>query len=710
MCRAAAIFEKEWSALVHEGASGSKLSTPTNSACDSSLHSEGAVEMELQETKIDHAALGGSDIELVNATPGAQGYSDVEGGFSTSGGDQPCRPTTAQVAGMPIDMALHPIQDGAANPPLAASAAHRVARDCADCSSFRRRPVPGLAIDEPLERLAEPFVQRMNEVLRTVDKKLLESLPADVGDRAEAWRRLVASAVKAFTSMDLLRATRQLLANAKGSFGLVTSHSLESDEAVVVAARGQTMSIACYPQQGLVLFGSEVAATKVAMGTAINSSLLGGETYDPAMDASNRGGWLSNALDWSNRGNGMDSSNRGLRDKSSSPVGIRPGSVSPPGRRRASVMPGRASSVVATPQSASLDGAHHGAPARSSSLPGCPPRRASLVASMLSPAAALAPSAAARPPTAAAWAPTAAARAPTAATELTIDDFGDTLRGTSFRLDLDDVNGEVCELRWGHAEMLPPASDLPPNVSAAELLRYGPERCNAVVVMSYIGGSFEDGGSSGEGGSGAVGGSTVRDGLCRRMLQLDGNPLISSPQGVEMDDHVARDIAEIPKVLSQLQSDWESPTESYNRLTALTLTSLLKKRMLLHDSGEHDGSVDLLISGCEVSLWMGEQFAADLHRAFPKLNIVSLSANKLLAQLGQSFPIPQLNFQFHERSYSLTESPVLLISHSGGTFASLACSNLLKSFTSHIFAVTSEWDTQVSDLSPLSPHGPAISH
>ena len=163
-----------------------------------------------------------------------------------------------------------------------------------------------------------------------------------------------------------------------------------------------------------------------------------------------------------------------------------------------------------------------------------------------------------------------------------------------------------------------------------------------------------------------------------------------------MDDHVARDIADIPKVLGLLQSDWASPTESYNRLTALTLTSLLKKRMLLHDSGEHDGTVDLLVTGCEVSLWMGEQFAADLHRAFPKLNIVSLSANKLLAQLGQSFPIPQLNFQFHERSYSLTESPVLLISHSGGTFASLACSNLLKSFTSHIFAVTSEWDTQVA--------------
>ena len=49
----------------------------------------------------------------------------------------------------------------------------------------------------------------------------------------------------------------------------------------------------------------------------------------------------------------------------------------------------------------------------------------------------------------------------------------------------------------------------------------------------------------------------------------------------------------------------------------------------IYEAGTHDGSVDLLVTGCEVSLWMGEQFAADLHRAFPKLCIVAISANKL---------------------------------------------------------------------------------
>ena len=59
-----------------------------------------------------------------------------------------------------------------------------------------------------------------------------------------------------------------------------------------------------------------------------------------------------------------------------------------------------------------------------------------------------------------------------------------------------------------------------------------------------------------------------------------------------------------------------------------------------NQDGTHDGSVDLLVTGCEVSLWIGEQFASDMHNAFPQLKIVTLSANKLLSQLGQAYPEP----------------------------------------------------------------------
>lgn len=37
---------------------------------------------------------------------------------------------------------------------------------------------------------------------------------------------------------------------------------------------------------------------------------------------------------------------------------------------------------------------------------------------------------------------------------------------------------------------------------------------------------------------------------------------------------------------------------------------------------------DLVIGGVEVSLWMAEQWAADLRRVFPNLNITTTSTNK----------------------------------------------------------------------------------
>ena len=58
----------------------------------------------------------------------------------------------------------------------------------------------------------------------------------------------------------------------------------------------------------------------------------------------------------------------------------------------------------------------------------------------------------------------------------------------------------------------------------------------------------------------------------------------------------------------------------------------------------------------------------------------------------------------NERSLDLNRSCVLLISHSGGTFGTLNCANLLKGFTEDLFVVTSEWDTQIG--ATLHPHAP----
>ena len=549
------------------------------------------------------------------------------------------------------------------------------------------------APNDAIAALGEKLIARMSSEM---DEAICKTLPteADIGSHAQAWRSFVESTVQAFTSLDLLHATRQLLHNAKGSFGLVTSHSLDCQEAVVIAARGQTMSIACYPQQGLCLWGSEVGATKVAMDSGINSSHLSeGSDKSASKSAS---GWLARATSSCSI---RSSAAKGAVDISVHGDSSLHGAASFKTKQRRGSAAGRALGMMIGNQTPHFVGRQE---AKGSSV-----GRGSVAVPKL------------RTMDVPAGGTRSSARRPMPKSQRTIDpkfdDFYHLKRNgqrNSFRLDLDDVptlgsthkahlllsplfttdfprqwigahcgqvNGEVCELRWGKAGVVPHSSDLPDGVQLLELMRYG--RGNALVCCSYIGGHLK------------------ADSLVRRLLPLDGNPLLPVYSSLEVDDQVARDIADIPKVLSLLQAQWEHPNdaaESYNRLTALTFTSLLTKRMHLHDRRQHDGSVDLLITGCEVSLWMGEQFAADLHRAFPKLNVVTISANKLLAQLGQSFPIPQLNFQFHERSYSLSGALVLVISHSGGTFAPLACSNLLRAFTSHIFTVTSEWDTQVA--------------
>ena len=48
-----------------------------------------------------------------------------------------------------------------------------------------------------------------------------------------------------------------------------------------------------------------------------------------------------------------------------------------------------------------------------------------------------------------------------------------------------------------------------------------------------------------------------------------------------------------------------------------------------------------------------------------------------------------------ENVWDLTDTIVIIVSHLGGTFAPLACSNLMKAKTDKIFVVASEWDTQI---------------
>ncbi|KAK1740349.1 hypothetical protein QTG54_009299 [Skeletonema marinoi] len=183
--------------------------------------------------------------------------------------------------------------------------------------------------------------------------------------------------------------------------------------------------------------------------------------------------------------------------------------------------------------------------------------------------------------------------------------------------------------------------------------------------------------------------------LIKRLVTLENNEFIK-PLLDDCDDPVLGDIQDIPKICHNIQEDWKDV--GLNRMSSWHLMQCIKRRLRGKVDGSienHAGQIDILVTGCEVSLWLAEQFVSDLQKCFPKLYVKAVSSNKLLGLYGQELSMPTIGFPYSQKGMDLKDPIVLIISHSGGTFAPLACSNLLQSFSSSIFAVCSEWDTQV---------------
>lgn len=132
-----------------------------------------------------------------------------------------------------------------------------------------------------------------------------------------------------------------------------------------------------------------------------------------------------------------------------------------------------------------------------------------------------------------------------------LEDFGDVLR-QSFRLDLNDVNGEVVRLKFGSNTAIAAAAN---GASAAKLgakskaseifttarvMKYGKNLCNELVFTSHVEGIANP------------------KSIYRRLLQLDGSPFVQAPPPPVpvAHDPVGQDILAIPRVLTQIMSDW----------------------------------------------------------------------------------------------------------------------------------------------------------
>ena len=186
--------------------------------------------------------------------------------------------------------------------------------------------------------------------------------------------------------------------------------------------------------------------------------------------------------------------------------------------------------------------------------------------------------------------------------------------------------------------------------------------------------------------------------LHERWISMQNHPYLDRLKSTKIgQDPIADDIYSIPQVLHEIKTDWENPL-SLNRHSADYLTYLLtekverfeKRQRLMFKAGllskiRKMPAVDLLITGEENSLWLGEKFAQDLRVVFPFLNIITSSANQILQQLDRSFC--QLNLG--------KDSLVLAITQSGQTFSTVQVINVFDHLSSQgiigeIFIMTGE--------------------
>lgn len=227
------------------------------------------------------------------------------------------------------------------------------------------------------------------------------------------------------------------------------------------------------------------------------------------------------------------------------------------------------------------------------------------------------------------------------------------------RLDLDDLGGEIVILDWGSKKF----QNQPISYPNRHLPQHEVMNGTVRLVISKESKS-----------------TTLDRNLYHRLTRLSRNEMIKPLQEIT-EDPILTDIQDIPRVCSDIQDDWHAnkAATSLNRLTAFNLSTCLRARLEGHVKGQIPSkAVDILLTGCEVSLWLAEQFASDLQKCFPKLRIQSLSSNKVLGIYGQEIAVPSFGFPYSEQTSRLNDSIIIIVSHSGGTFAPLACSNLLQ--------------------------------
>lgn len=171
-------------------------------------------------------------------------------------------------------------------------------------------------------------------------------------------------------------------------------------------------------------------------------------------------------------------------------------------------------------------------------------------------------------------------------------------------------------------------------------------------------------------------------------------PTLQRPIGTDV---VEADIYDIPKVLRTIEKAWSDPS-SLNRISAQKFQKCLS--FLLQKRGTK-GEIDVLILGVENSLWLGQQFAADLTRVFPSLNVVAMSSNWVLGMLQKNHGhVGALNWAMPPERFKMAPHAIVLaLSQSGTTYPTVWATRLLQGIPDflHVFVMSGQFDTVLAN-------------
>ncbi len=276
----------------------------------------------------------------------------------------------------------------------------------------------------------------------------------------------------------------------------------------------------------------------------------------------------------------------------------------------------------------------------------------------------------------------------------------------TWRFDIDNVDGEVLELRWvalpAGAAAAVPAEDGDATLPGASASPAAPEAfwpfaaqgCALRLRVHNV--------------RRAQGLSLAAFRAAGRLIDMRDNPYVANDAAARARTarpgagRVENDLRDTARVLAALRAGWDAQ-HSLNGASADALLGMLKARALeaAADGARSAGGrlgIDVLVTGVESSLWVAEQFASDLQNLLPHLRVVAISANKVIGVLGNARgAISAAGFSFCRLTAKLDNAICLAVSHSGQTFPTLHATAILeRACPGRVFVVTGAVDSKMA--------------